>query len=41
MALYRPFAQGRFDGDGISIGAQPIYLKGKIAFWCQNKIYLV
>ena len=39
MALYRPFAQGRFDG--ISIGAQPIYLKGKIAFWCQNKIYLV
>ena len=22
--------------DGISV--QPIYLKGKIAFWCQNKI---
>ena len=29
----------RHDSDGIS--ARPMYLKGKIALWCQNKIDLV
>ena len=37
LGFYRLF----HDGDGISISERLVYLKGKIAFLCQNKIYLV